>query len=91
MQVNIKMDSVGMLNDFFADRKILVLEGHEWAGEKTDFIEMVNADGKVANPADKPSEQLLMKVKTRFGTDLLLEGKYVFIIEKQIVQRPNQN
>lgn len=86
-----KFRTVADINAFNVGRMILVRDGHEWAGEETDFIVMCNADGKPANSADKPSPQLLMKVRTKYGTELLLKGRYVFMIEEKIVQQPNKN
>lgn len=86
------MNSVKDLNDFFGkDRLILIVEGHEWEGEETTFVCMVNKDGSIPPETQKPSVDLRMRVKTKYGTELDLENKYVFIVEKKITQRPDQN
>jgi len=88
-----KFKTVRDLNKFFSGRKILVLPGHEWEGEETDFVEMCHSNGETAAPHVPTGKRndLVMKVKTRFGTELLLEGKYMMTIEKKILQRGKQN
>lgn len=87
-----KFSSVADLNEAFGGRKIIVTGHHEWEGEHCQFVAMVyKKDHLVANPDDKPSANLVMKVKTSFGTDLFLEPKHAFIVEKEIKQQANKN
>lgn len=83
--------TVGDWVRFMEGRKVIVTGDHEWAGEKTDFVEVAYADGTRAHDDDKVGAHLRMKVSTRFRTELLLEPKNFFIVEKEMVQRPAQN
>jgi len=86
-----KFKTIGDLNAFFQGRKILVLPGHEWSGEETDFVEMCELDGSAADPKSKTGRDLRMKVRTKYGTDLLLSGSEFMTIERKIMQRPKSN
>ena len=86
-----KLKTIADWTKFLTGRLIIILPGHEWEGEKTTFIEMVWADGTIPNPTDKPGEKLRVKVKTRFGTELILKGSECFFVEKVIPQRPAHN
>jgi len=89
--MKIKVNTIKELTEFFAGRKILITDGHEWEGEVTDFVCMVNKDGSIPKPEDKPNVDLRMRVKTRFNTELDLEQRHSFIIEKTIRQYPHSN
>ena len=84
-----QMETLSDWNNFCKGRKILILSG-DWEGEETDFIEMV---GKKEVVKEQNPKDIFMKVKTRFGTELLLQSgnpKFM-IVEKKIVQYPNKN
>lgn len=91
MEQKVKVKDVAELNAFFAAKKILIIGEHEWKGEETDFMQMVNKDGTIPKPNDKPNVDLRMRVKNRFGTELDLQQKNVFVIVSKQRINPTQN
>jgi hypothetical protein len=85
-----KLTTIRDWRNFNKGRKILILKG-EWEGEETDFVDMVYQDGSIPLDNEKPSEKLRMKVRTRFGTELLLKPGQFMIIDKKIMQQGNKN
>jgi hypothetical protein len=84
-----QMQTLTEWNEFCKGRKILILSG-DWEGEETDFVEMIGKHDEIKKQNPK---EIFMKVKTRFGTELLLQSgnpKFM-IVEKKIIQQPDKN
>lgn len=85
------MKNIGEMNAFFKGKRILIVDGHEWEGEETDFVTMVLNDGTVPKDSDPPNVNLRMRVITRFKTTFDLEQKHAFVIINKTTINPNQN
>jgi hypothetical protein len=88
-EFNKPMQTITEWNEFCKGIKILILSG-DWDGEETEFVEMI---GKHDELKKQDPKEIFMKVRTRFGTELLLQpgDPQFMIVEKKIAQQPDKN